>query len=282
MRAVEQLFIPQHIRIGINCASAVSGLVDLTKFNGAKETGQMKSSFLVLRRLLGIGLLLLPAMLITRVANAATANTEYCKPVKDKCINVVDYGNGIYWVANRVVKEDKVTWEPIKRANCPSKTEPHYRESAAYDSTFGAYTCLYDDVLQPPPAATSGGKVGRYIKTHKFLLVSDAILVGSSLADAVTTERCLHVTGCVESNPFVGPHPSDLEIYGIKMGLTGVFVTMNHKWFHDSQHRSIQFLPFLWTAPLVATSIAAAENNVRVTDNLSKARAQLMSQVPVR
>jgi hypothetical protein len=202
--------------------------------------------------------------------------------VKNKCISIVDYGDGVYWVANRVVKDEKVSWEPIKRADCPSKSDFHYREFGAYDRAFGAYTCVYDDVRQPPAAATSGGKIGRYIKTHKFLLVSDAILVGSSLADAVTTERCLHVPGCVESNPFVGPHPSDLEIYGIKMGLTGIFVTMNHKWFHDSEHRPIQFLPFLWTAPLVASSIADAANNVQVTDNLSRARAQLMSQVPVQ
>jgi len=112
------------------------------------------------------------------------------------------------------------------------------------------------------------------------LLALDSALVGSSLADAVTTMNCLHV-GCVESNPLVGKHPSGIEVYGLKMGLTGVFVVMNHKWFHDSQHRPIEFLPYFWTAPLVITSITAAASNAQIADNLSKARAQLRSQVPV-
>lgn len=120
-----------------------------------------------------------------------------------------------------------------------------------------------------------GGGVRRYIGTHKLLLLTDAALVLSSLADSATTVHCMQVSRfCSEENPLLPRHPSPAQVYGLKLGMTVGIVAWNHFYEHKAQQWGwSRPLYVAWTIPLVTVSIAAAHHNVQFANQLSSAQA---------
>jgi hypothetical protein len=235
----------------------------------------------VVRALILIAILLaLPAIASASHKDNDNDKDQECHQFHNECVAVFNYDDGRYFVRREVV-DGQVSWERIKKTPCPAENDYHYREFEFRDSKYGDWVCKYEQRHLRPIPATVGGKLGRYISTHKVLLITDAALILTSLADTMSTDHCLSIPGCKESNALVGPHPSDLEIYGPKMGLTAAIVLFDHKWVHDADHSPREHAVYLWVAPLSVLSVANTFNNVRVASHLPEARAHLMEQVPV-
>jgi hypothetical protein len=198
------------------------------------------------------------------VAEAASHKFIPCKPVRNQCVGIIDvYNDGVYWIANRVVKDGRETWEPIKRAHCPTDEDYHGRRAYARDPKYGDYMCVYDDIRERPDPSTKPGKLFRYITTHKVLLASDATLALSSLADAASAAHCQHVSPfCHETNPLLGPHPSTAALYGTKMGLTAMYIGIDHWWEHEFKGTAPEKIYVFWSAWLVSQSYGGTLSNI--------------------
>jgi hypothetical protein len=217
-------------------------------------------------------------------AQAAARKEFYpCRPIGKQCVGVVVLSDGEFWHANRVIKDGKETWEPIKKADCPNINSYHPKNVYRYDYTYGDYICKYESANEAPQPAMRMGAFGRYISTHKMLLVTDSLLVLSGLADSASSVHCQHMhPACVESNEVLGKHPSNATLYGSKMGLTAGWIVLNHWWASDNHGEPVQRVYVFWTAPLIFLSATYAYHNADVAVRMSKARAQIMQAVPIR
>lgn len=220
-------------------------------------------------------LALLGFLMMCQVTGAQQAHV--CNPVGSQCVGLIVRDDGTNWLADRVAENGQYLWSPIKKAHC-SEPDAERPVSIAHDATYGDYECVQAGVAaasaaarnqQSIPAKHVGG-LGHYVRTHKTLLVTDAVFVLSSLADSASTVHCLHTNRfCSEENPLLPDHPSAAQLYGFKLGLTAVYVTANHYWvrsFRDApktrSQKAYELAYVGWTAPLVAVSIVSAKHNV--------------------
>ncbi|MGD1211349.1 MAG: hypothetical protein ABR973_08355 [Candidatus Acidiferrales bacterium] len=210
-------------------------------------------------------------------AGAASHKFVPCKPVGAQCVGIVElYDDGVYWIANRVVKDGRETWEPIKKADCPRDQDYHERKAYAWDRKYGDYICVYDEIRERPDPATKRGKLFRYIGTHKALLASDATLFISSMADAASAVHCQHVSSsCRETNPILGPHPSSAGIYGTKLGLTAAYIGLDHWWAYEFKGHEPDTAYLFWCAWLVG------QNYYGTLTNINTARGVPSAQIAV-
>ena len=114
-----------------------------------------------------------------------------------------------------------------------------------------------------------------YIKTHKELLVNDAIVLGVFYADAKSSTHCQHVGGqfCVEKNPTLGPHPSNLATYGYDMGFAAFFIADDHLAWHYAPSARWRHIIWTSTATLVAFDIPNVNNNNQAADKAACKRS---------
>lgn len=125
-------------------------------------------------------------------------------------------------------------------------------------------------------------KVGHYCKTHKELLVMDALVVLPVSAEAAATVHCMHVSLlCNESNELLGRRPSAAAVWGLSLGFSAGIITANHlawralndpetwpRWRH---------LPFAWDTFAAVKSSLAVKHNVDFAEKLqSEARKRIM------
>src|ERR1700691_1997453 len=95
---------------------------------------------------------------------------------------------------------------------------------------------LYGCVLAVLPISCQAQpfeKILHYAAKHKELILADAVIVAAWSADAASTvndER--NCPSCVETNPFLGPHPSRHAIWISAVGYAGVQTTFNHLIWH--------------------------------------------------
>lgn len=221
--------------------------------------------------------------LISVPTKAGTEDKRPCWPVKSQCVGFVTLSDGEVWFAQRVVKDGKEAWVPIKKADCPNANSHHFQNVYRYDYKYGDYVCKYESANEAPPAAMHTGGLGRYISTHKMLLVTDTLLVLSSLADSASSvhDQHMHPPG-VETNPLLGKHPSNVALYGSKMGLTAAWIGINHWWARDLHGDPLQRIYIFWTAPLIFLNATYAYHNADVAVRMSNARARIMQAVPIR
>jgi hypothetical protein len=124
--------------------------------------------------------------------------------------------------------------------------------------------------------------MGHYVKTHKELLIMDAVVVLPISAEAASTVHCIHVSPfCNESNELLGRRPSAGAVWGLALGYSAGIITANHlawralndpetwpRWRH---------LPFAWDTLVAVKSSLAVKHNVNFADQLqSEARKRLM------
>jgi len=80
-------------------------------------------------------------------------------------------------------------------------------------------------------------KIGRYICTHKEILISDTMQVLAEGADAASTVHCQHVSHlCIESNGVVGPHPSNGAAWSFAEGMAvGLIISQRLFWWQANK-----------------------------------------------
>ena len=71
-------------------------------------------------------------------------------------------------------------------------------------------------------------KVAAYASTHKRLLVADAIIIAAWSADAASSTRAQASGCCVETNPVIGPHPSNAQTWAWAGFMAALGVTGEH------------------------------------------------------
>ncbi len=69
------------------------------------------------------------------------------------------------------------------------------------------------------------------------------ILAGLAVADNELSAACVHHPNCVESNPIFGPHPTRLELYGVKGAFLGTAFYLSQKRKREGK--------WDWTIPLI-------------------------------
>jgi hypothetical protein len=220
----------------------------------------------------------------------ARPDSKACKPVGTQCVGIIAKDNGRLWIADRAFQDGQYIWVPIKEADCPSEQGKHGLTYYSHDPVYGDYECSYDRINQrneyEPVAGVRESSIGRYMRTHKVLLAVDTALVLSSLADAASTVHCMHTNPfCREENPLLSPHPSNLQVYGLKLGLTAAFIGWTHYWVHTSRRRGWGESYYgAWAAPLIVFSALATKHNVSIAEEYSApraaARARLLGDAP--
>jgi hypothetical protein len=127
------------------------------------------------------------------------------------------------------------------------------------------------------------GHFGHYIKTHKELLASDALIVASTAADAASSVHCQKVLGpgCIESSPALSKHPSPAATRGLLMGMGIGIVALDHGvvWLANDDPDGYGYMRhFVWipTAAIAGDEGPTVWNNVYVTEHgQAEARARL-------
>lgn len=72
-----------------------------------------------------------------------------------------------------------------------------------------------------------------YVKTHKLLLASDAIIMAGQMADSASTVHCMHYSPyCTENNPALPLRPSNAQLYGYSGGLGAGVIVFQHLVWH--------------------------------------------------
>jgi hypothetical protein len=222
------------------------------------------------------------------------AHDQYtgCKTVGTQCVSVVMKADGSFWLADRVYKNERYSWVPIKPTECPNSRDRRFSVYTSIDRVYGAYRCVYpaygDGLDATPTIGSNSRSITHYVRTHKLLLITDTVLVLSSLADSASSVTCEQTSHfCGEDNPLLPRHPSPAQLYAFKMGVTGGIIVWNHyfvarkagkwnlpKWYYES-----------WSAGVIAGSIKATKSNVDLTERLSAAqtaeRLRLRADLPL-
>jgi hypothetical protein len=132
---------------------------------------------------------------------------------------------------------------------------------------------------------TPPNRVLQYIKTHKFLLASDALLVAARMADAAASVHCQKVNpACTEGGfpirQIFGPRPPAAGVYSVNAINAAGLVLTSHVFFHYQNAKpdagGTQFAFVLWTAPACFLSGVATQTAVNVATQQQAARARLM------
>jgi hypothetical protein len=218
-------------------------------------------------------------VLLLAARSAQAHDFKSCKPVGTQCVGIVDDFDGDFWIANRIRSDNgRYMWVNIKRADCPNAHSRHDLTFHAFDPVYGDYECRYDAVVEhgddEPVSALRESGLHHYVRRHKTLLATDAVLMLSSLAEAASTEHCLQANGsCMETNPLLRGHPSAAQLYGLKISLTSAIIFTNHLWVSRIE-RTDSPVYELWTVPLVIMNGIAASNNIRVAEQGSAAQAR--------
>ena len=136
-------------------------------------------------------------------------------------------------------------------------------------------------MAQCSAAQSRSAKISHYVKTHKRLLVADAIIMAAWSADAASSVHAQKSGCCVESNPLVGKHPNELVTWVYGMGVGSAMITGEHLiWWAGNKYGDPEAAHVLiWPGP-IAFGIGEFFN---VRDNakyagMAEARARLMSQ----
>jgi hypothetical protein len=128
------------------------------------------------------------------------------------------------------------------------------------------------------------GAIGRYIKTHKLLLASDAMLFAASAADIHYTERCIHAGTCREVGLFMKGRPTTGELWMADTAVNAGTITLTHiadhylrKWNPDDRGFENQLVRNASTWPLLSMTVThavAAHNNAQIPLHMQPGQAK--------
>ncbi|MGH9736204.1 MAG: hypothetical protein ACRD8A_16625 [Candidatus Acidiferrales bacterium] len=126
--------------------------------------------------------------------------------------------------------------------------------------------------------------VGHYIRTHKFPLVVDSLVVLANAADAASTLRAAHYCPtCIDYA--LGRDPSPTKTWGELMGFSAGLVAFNQLAYHhyraegsDPSWGGQKFFVVMFSAPVIVHAAADVRDNVQVgPPGAGLARRRLMS-----
>ena len=106
-------------------------------------------------------------------------------------------------------------------------------------------------------------KMWHYISTHKELLASDAIIIAAWSADAASTindER--NCTSCIETNPVLGPHPTNSAVWLYASGWSAFQTTLNHLAWHYAPDPVLRHMVWIPTIITAVNEFPNVQNNV--------------------
>jgi hypothetical protein len=104
------------------------------------------------------------------------------------------------------------------------------------------------------------GAILHYAARHKELILADAVIIAAWSADAASTvndER--NCPTCVETNPFLGPHPTKHQLWLSAAGFAGAETTVNHLIWHyapDPVYRHMVWAQSIMLGSMEANNVA--------------------------
>lgn len=112
--------------------------------------------------------------------------------------------------------------------------------------------------------------VGHYIRTHKFPLVVDSLVVLANAADAASTLRAAHYCPtCIDYA--LGRNPSPVKTWGELMGFSAGLVAFNQLAYHHYRAEGSEpswggqkFFVVMFSAPVIIHAAADVRDNVQV------------------
>jgi hypothetical protein len=122
--------------------------------------------------------------------------------------------------------------------------------------------------------------VARYAATHKELLAADAVGLSAFAADAGSSVNCQNQNpaGCVETNRFLGPHPSARATWGLAAAYGTSLVTLNHLLVRAASRADPEARHLIWfyALPIAAFECVNVKHNADVA---SAARKEFLERL---
>jgi hypothetical protein len=101
-------------------------------------------------------------------------------------------------------------------------------------------------------------KVTHYISTHKELLGSDALLLATGAAAAHYSDQCQRYPAyCIETNPILGPHPSNMDTWFYALGVNGGLMALHHLAWHFAPEKQDRHV--IWFSSIPVTLYEAID-----------------------
>ncbi|HTZ74564.1 MAG TPA: hypothetical protein VMB47_11630 [Candidatus Aquilonibacter sp.] len=112
------------------------------------------------------------------------------------------------------------------------------------------------------------GRTTQYVRTHKELLLADTLVVAALSADAASSVHCQQTNpvGCIESNPFLGRHPSASATWGYSLGFSAGIVAINHALFSIAPKDPVRHIALFSSVAIAVTEIPTVRNNVQTSE----------------
>jgi hypothetical protein len=112
-------------------------------------------------------------------------------------------------------------------------------------------------------------KIGHYVRTHKNMLVADAVVTLAQGADAASTIKAEGICKTCADQGFFGPHPTHFQAYfQTEIGAVGV-IAFNAAAYHhyrkggdDASSVGQFFFSWMFTAPVSFHAYADVQDNV--------------------
>lgn len=111
-----------------------------------------------------------------------------------------------------------------------------------------------------------------YIKTHKAVLIADALTTASLAADAASSVHCQNVAPqtCIETSEMLGRHPTARSTWLHVSPFIAGFITANHLiWKYAPTPGGRYFGLVFTTAPVTIDEYFNVRSNVRTAEMLS-------------
>lgn len=142
-------------------------------------------------------------------------------------------------------------------------------------------------------------QVSNYVMTHKTVLAADAVGWLAMSADLASSVHCQKIgyrfispvdpahTGCIETDPWLGPHPSERAYWFYGGGFEIAFTALRHLgWHYAPSPGGRYFVEAFVTVPTVAISVADTYTNIDAAEalqkNMQSARMRFLSDRLVR
>ena len=116
-----------------------------------------------------------------------------------------------------------------------------------------------------------------FVKTHKAVLIADALTTASLAADAASSVHCQNVAPetCIETSGMLGPHPTPRSTWLHVTPFIGGFIAANHLIWHfapdaKEQHTQAKVVLGTLTTPIVIDEFFNVRSNVRTAEALSQ------------
>jgi hypothetical protein len=120
-------------------------------------------------------------------------------------------------------------------------------------------------------------KIFHYAARHKELILADAVIIAAWSADAASTVNDTHnCPNCVETNPFLGAHPSAHAVWLSAMGFSATQTAVNHLIWHYAPASVYRHMIWAQGVMLGSTEANNVYGNVQAAQSSSRANHPLL------